>query len=206
MHDGSGTLQTVDGVALAAEWSVPDRPVAAAVLAHPHPLMGGTMHVPVIDALFRDLPGHGVAVLRFDFRGAGGSGGTHSGGPAEADDLRAASERLGALATGVPRWLVGWSFGADVALQGTDDDGHGWRLLALPLASVPAEDRRAAADPRPKLLLVPQHDEYRDPSSAQAEVAGWVATTIEVLPGTDHFLTGRLALVTELVAAAVGAR
>jgi alpha/beta superfamily hydrolase len=206
MHDGSGTPRTADGVTLAAEWVVPDRPAAAAVLAHPHPLMGGTMHVGVTGSLFEDLPRRGVAVLRFDFRGAGASQGTHGGGRPEAADVRAASARLGELAPGVDRWLVGWSFGADVSLQVVDDDVRGWVLIAPPLATVAPEDRAAAQDPRPKLLLVPEHDQYRDPSSAAAEVEGWAATTIEVVPGADHFLAGRLGTVADLVAAALGAR
>ncbi len=205
MHDGSGTLHAADGVELAAEWSLPDEPVAAVVLAHPHPLMGGSMRSGVVDSLFHDLPLRGVAALRFDFRGAGASGGTHDGGRAEADDVRTASKRLSELATGAPRWLVGWSFGADVSLQVTDGDLRGWVLIAPPLAIVDAADRGAATDPRPKLLLVPEHDQYRDPSAATAEVAAWAATTVEVVPGTDHFLAGRFALVADLVAAAVGA-
>jgi uncharacterized protein len=203
VDQGAGTIDTADGVALAAEWHVPDHVAGAAVLAHPHPLLGGDMHAPVPDSLFRSLPGRGIAVLRFDFRGAGRSGGTHGGGAAEAADVEAATEVLSRLAPGVPLWLVGWSFGADVSLQVLDSVVAGWVCVAPPLASVPAADMVAAADPRPKLLLVPEHDQYRDPSSAHDMVAGWAVTTVEVVPGTDHFLAGRLALVADLVTAAV---
>jgi len=203
VDQGAGTIDTADGVALAAEWHVPDHAVGAAVLAHPHPLMGGDMHTPVPDSLFRSLPGRGIAVVRFDFRGAGRSGGTHGGGAAESADVAAATEVLARLAPGVPLWLVGWSFGADVCLQVLHRAVAGWVCVAPPLASVPADDLVAAHDPRPKLLLVPEHDQYRDPSSAQDLVADWDATTVEVVPGTDHFLAGRLALVVDLVAAAI---
>jgi uncharacterized protein len=198
---GAGTVLTADGVELAAEWAVPDVPMAASVLTHPHPLLGGDMRTPVPDSLFRGLPGRGVAVLRFDFRGAGRSAGEHGGGTAEALDVRAAAARLAEQAPGVPLWLVGWSFGADVSLQVVDPVVTGWVLVAPPLAVVAEAEMVAAHDPRPKLLLVPEHDQYRDPSAAASATAGWSAATVEVVPGTDHFLAGRLGLVTDLVAA-----
>jgi alpha/beta superfamily hydrolase len=202
-EQGAGTLRTGDGTALASEWSVTDGAVAAAVLTHPHPLMGGDMRAPVPDALFRALPGEGIAVLRFDFRGGGRSSGTHDGGGAEADDVRAAVERLGELAPGVPLWVVGYSFGADVALQVVDQAIAGWVLVAPPLRSVPVERMAAATDPRPKLVLVPAHDQFCDPSAAQEATEGWAATTIEVVPGADHFLAGRMSVVAGLVVAAL---
>jgi uncharacterized protein len=198
---GAGTVLTDDGVALAAEWAVPDTPVAAAVLMHPHPLLGGDMRTPVPDALFRELPGHGVAAWRFDFRGAGRSDGDHGGGPVEALDVQANLGRLSELVPDVPLWLVGWSFGADVSLQVIDPVVAGWVLVAPPLAVVAGEDMVAAHDPRPKLLLVPEHDQYRDPSGAASVTAAWAATSVQVVPGTDHFLAGRLGLVSELVVA-----
>ena len=200
-EQGAGTLTTGDGTDLAAEWSVPDDAAAAAVLTHPHPLMGGDMRTPVPDTLFRALPGRGIAVLRFDFRGGGRSSGTHDGGEAEALDVRAAVDRLRELAPGVPLWVVGYSFGADVALQVVDRAIAGWVLVAPPLRSVPVERMAAADDPRPKLVLVPAHDQFCDPSVAQVSTEGWAATTIEVVPGADHFLAGRTSVVADLVVA-----
>ncbi|MFZ4518821.1 MAG: alpha/beta hydrolase [Microthrixaceae bacterium] len=196
-------LTTDDGVALAAELEVPADPVAAAVLLHPHPLMGGDMRTPVPDHLFRALPDHGVAVLRFDFRGAGRSGGTHAGGTAEAGDVRAAIDALAAAAPGLPIWLVGWSFGADVSTQVTDPRVAGWVLVAPPLSSVPSDAMAAATDPRPTLLLVPRHDQFLDPDAAAGRTAGWSATTVQVVPGVDHFLAGRLGTVTDAVLSAL---
>jgi alpha/beta superfamily hydrolase len=203
VEHGTATITTDDGVALAAAWDIPEHPVAAAVLLHPHPLMGGDMHTPVPEALARELPARGIAVLRIDFRGAGSSGGTHGGGTAEAADVVAAVDALSARVPGVALWLVGWSFGADVSLQVVDDRVAGWVLVAPPLATVPAQAMLASTDPRPTLLLVPEHDQYRDPSSAQDAVSDWTAATVEVVPGADHFLGGRLGLVADLVTAAV---
>lgn len=204
MEHGAGTLVTDDGVELATEWAVPEDPAAVAVLTHPHPLMGGDMRTPVPDALFRALPGRGVAALRFDFRGAGRSSGTHGGGTDEAADVRAALARAIELVPGSRPWIVGWSFGADVSLQVTDGAVAGWVLVAPTLRTVEPDAMVAAIDPRPKLLLVPEHDQYNDPSSAQVLVEGWSATTVQVVPGADHFLAGRMSVVVDAVAAAVG--
>ena len=196
-------LVTDDGVALAAECRVPDEPGSAAILLHPHPLMGGDMRTPVPDHLFRALPERGVAVLRVDFRGAGRSEGEHGGGIPEAADVRAAVDALGEAAPGLPVWLVGWSFGADVSLQVTDPQVAGWVLVAPPLSSVPEAAMVAAGDARPTLLLVPQHDQFLDPGAAAARTAQWAAATVQVVPGADHFLAGRLGAVTDAVLAAI---
>ncbi|MDH3682045.1 MAG: hypothetical protein OEV40_19075, partial [Acidimicrobiia bacterium] len=86
-------IETTDGVSLEAEAAAPGDgppPSGAVVACHPHPLYGGSMHANVVDALFRTLPGLGAAVLRFNFRGAGSSGGIHDEGRAERLDVEAA--------------------------------------------------------------------------------------------------------------------
>lgn len=179
---------TSDGLSLRAEQRVPDGPRAAAVIAHPHPLYGGDMGNPVVVALFDALAGVGVATLRFDFRGAGGSEGTFGEGVGERADTVAAIEQLGRAAPDVPMALVGYSFGADVALGVTDERLAGWFLVAPPLQAPTEVDR----DERPKRLVVPAHDQFRPPDSAQAAVAGWTNTAVEVIEGADHFLAGHL--------------
>ena len=67
---------------------------AAAVVCHPHPLFGGTMHNKVVHVAAEAIVGCGVPVLRFNFRGVGGSGGSHDGGRGEQDDLRAVLDHL----------------------------------------------------------------------------------------------------------------
>ncbi len=110
-------LTTDDGLALEAEWVWPAAPTALVVLAHPHPLHGGSMRSLVTSELFRSLPGRGVAALRFNFRGVEGSEGTHGEGRTERLDVEAAIDALAAGAAtrrivDVPLVLAGWSFGA----------------------------------------------------------------------------------------------
>jgi uncharacterized protein len=205
VESGAGTLVTADGVHLEAEWSVPDGARAVTVLTHPHPMMGGDMTTPVPDALFRGLPRHSIATLRFNFRGVGRSGGTHGGGAEEADDVRAAVDRAAELVPGVPVWLTGYSFGADVSLQVDDARLHGWVLVAPTLRTVAPESMTAGDDPRPKVLLVPEHDQFCGPHDAQVFLAecGWQAAAVEPVGGGDHFLAGRIDAVVAAVAATI---
>jgi alpha/beta superfamily hydrolase len=185
-------LRTADGETLVAELTVPEDDVtAAAVLLHPHPLNGGNKESSLTGTLFGALPGQGVAVLRFDFRGVGRSTGTHGGGIDEALDAQAAIDALATEVEGVPLILAGWSFGAEVALQVIDERIAGWSLVAPPLAIVPTEALVAAHDPRPKQLLVPEHDQFCPPDRAREATANWTATEHTVIPGADHFLAGR---------------
>jgi len=94
-------------------------PLAGVVVCHPHPLYGGDMWNDVVDQVCRELLARGMAALRFNFRGTGGSGGEHSGGQGERDDVWAALDYLRSRAE-VERTrlgLVGYSFGAAVALN-----------------------------------------------------------------------------------------
>src|SRR5688500_5747925 len=107
-------LRTSDGLRLEAELVVPDEPVAAAVLPHPHPQRGGSMKAVVTGALFADLPKHGLAALRFNFRGIGWSEGEFDGGIGEQLDVVAALDALAPIIEGLPLVVAGASFGADV--------------------------------------------------------------------------------------------
>jgi uncharacterized protein len=187
----SFTLETSDGITLEAERAVPDgEPRAGIVLCHPHPRYGGTMRSIVISALFADLPDHGLDCLRFNFRGVEGSGGDHEDGDGERLDVLAAIEALAAeLPEGVPLLLAGWSFGADMALSVHDARVAAWLAIACPLHMARDLDI-GAADPRPKLLVLAAHDEIRSPEEIGAEVADWVNTSIEVIPGASHFFVG----------------
>jgi alpha/beta superfamily hydrolase len=88
-----------------------------AVVCHPHPLFGGTMHNKVVHAAAEALAGLGMSVMRFNFRGAGRSAGAHDGGGGETDDLKAVLEDVAARFPGAPILAVGYSFGAWVALR-----------------------------------------------------------------------------------------
>lgn len=185
------TLSSADGLALEGELSVPERAWSAAVLAHPHPEFGGSMRSIVTAAMFSALPAAGVACLRFNFRGVGRSEGTHGGGRDERADLVAAIDVLSPITEGLPLVLAGWSFGADTALTVGDERLAGWIAVAPPLRAAAVADMVAPADPRPKLVVVPEHDQFRPPESARPVIEEWASTRLEIVPGGDHYLVGR---------------
>jgi alpha/beta superfamily hydrolase len=188
----SRSLSTADGLTLEAELAIPDGPSrAAAVLCHPHPQYGGTMRSIVIGALFESLPAAGVSCLRFNFRGVEQSTGTYDAGRGELLDVRAALAAMSdEVAAALPLVLAGWSFGADMALATVDDRLAGWLAIAPPLRFAD-EFGPVAVDPRPKQLVLGQHDEFRDPASVVEATEDWVATEIEVIAGASHFFVGR---------------
>jgi alpha/beta superfamily hydrolase len=194
-------LATTDGLTLEAELRVPDEPWAAAVIAHPHPQHGGNMRSIVPGALFEALPPEGVAAIRFNFRGIGRSEGAFGEGRAERLDIEAAIDTLSAITEGLPLMLAGWSFGADTSLAVGDERVDGWLAVAPPLRFGNIDEMVAHHDPRPKLLVIPQNDQYRDPDSAREVTADWVNTRIEVVPGSDHFFIGRVDRVPPLAVA-----
>jgi alpha/beta superfamily hydrolase len=185
------TLSSADGLALEGELSVPEQAWSAAVLAHPHPEFGGSMRSIVTAAMFSALPAAGVACLRFNFRGVGRSEGTHGGGRDERADLVAAIDVLSPITEGLPLVLAGWSFGADTALTVGDERLAGWIAVAPPLRAAAVADMVAPADPRPKLVVVPEHDQFRPPESARPVIEEWASTRLEIVPGGDHYLVGR---------------
>ena len=188
-----------DGVELEGDVLTPATPRGAAVVCHPHPLYGGTRSDAVVATVSRTLVGAGFRVLRFDFRGAGGSGGAHGGGPAEVLDARAALDQIATAHE--PVVMAGYSFGADVALSLDDPRIDRW-VVAAPVLSV-FPDFAAGRVPRSKTLVAAVHDQFQPVAALRAEVADWVATEVIAVDGADHFFTGRLRAVDEAVAAAV---
>ena len=89
-----------------------------------------------------------------------------------------------------PLVVAGWSFGADVSLALDDAAIAGWCPIAPPLRVVPATEMPAGADPRPKLVLSPEHDQFNPPASARERTAAWANTEVREVPGADHFLWG----------------
>jgi len=194
-------LRTTDGVMLEAETRGPDDPIARVVLCHPHPQYGGTMRSIVVSALFDALPQLGIACLRFNFRGVEGSAGEHGEGRDEPLDVLAALDaacELPAPRRG-PVVVVGWSFGADMALSVVDDRLAAWVGIAPPLRFRPFADYDDVADDaRPKLLVLAAHDEFRAPVEIESEVASWANTRVEVIAGASHFFVGRTEKVVEI--------
>jgi uncharacterized protein len=198
------SLTTTDGLTLEAELAVAHgaAPRAAMALCHPHPQYGGSMRSIVISALFDALPAAGVTCLRFNFRGVENSEGAYDEGNLERVDAEAAvaalDHELGDTAP--PLVLAGWSFGADMALSVRDGRVSAWLAIAPPLRFAHDVDG-LAADPRPKLLALAQHDEFRDPAEITALADTWANTDVHVVGGASHFFMGRT---DRLVALAAG--
>ena len=92
-------------------------PPLAALVCHPHPLFGGTMHNKVVFQAAKSIDALGIPVLRFNFRGAGLSAGVHDRGLGEREDVRTALQFLIAEFPGVPLLVAGFSFGSVVGLR-----------------------------------------------------------------------------------------
>jgi uncharacterized protein len=196
--DDEMSLLTADGHTLVGDLRVPDAPSAGAVVCHPHPAYGGDRHNVVVDALFHALPAAGVAALRFDFRPLGRR--TASGeGVAERADVVAALHRLATeVDPTVPLFLVGYSFGADVALSVGDDRHAGWATVAPPFR-FSGDARPGRGDTRPVLVMAPEHDQFAPPPWVRRATAAWPDVTIEAVPMADHFLSGATAQVAQAV-------
>ena len=181
------------------------KPPIAAVVCHPHPLFGGTMHNKVVYQVARTLDRLGIASLRFNFRGVGLSTGEHDRGRGEGDDVKAAIEFLAAEFPGVPMLLAGFSFGAWVGLRIGCADKHVNELIGL---GVPVNDSKfdyLAACSKPKLLISGEKDQFCSPENLNKVVDSLPAgsrsvTNVVIVPGVDHFFTGKLDEVDSAVA------
>jgi uncharacterized protein len=173
------TIPTADGLNLVGELAQPAGrpPVATLICLHPLPTAGGMMDSHVLRKAANRLPALAdLAVLRFNTRGTGSERGTSDGefggGDAERYDVAAAIRY--AAAAGLPRlWLLGWSFGTDLALKwGNDPEVEGAILLSPPLARATDADLDGwAASGRPLVALVPELDDYLRPDEARARFA-----------------------------------
>ena len=186
-----------DGVKLEAERAVAAHEYARMVLCHPHPLHGGTMRSLVISELFGALPALGISCVRFNFRGVGESGGSHDDGDAERLDVLAAIEAFDDESS--PLVILGWSFGADVTLSIDQSNVAGWIAIAPPLR-YGTDFTTVGADPRPKLVILAAHDEFRPATEVAAITETWTGTTTETVAGASHFFVGRTDRLIDLAA------
>jgi len=176
-------------------------PCPAVVVCHPHPLMGGDMFNDVVGTVCEALLARGFAALRFNFRGAGGSGGEHAGGYGEREDVWAALDHLRGRAD-IDRTrlgLAGYSFGAAVVLNA----GIAAGVKALAAVSVPPRlvDFTALQGYEiPVLLIAGDRDQYAPSQSIQQlAIATGPLTTCTIVPGADHFWYGRASDLAEAV-------
>ncbi|MBD8477755.1 alpha/beta hydrolase [Microbacterium sp. CFBP 8794] len=205
-------LRTVDELTLVGELALPleREPVATLVTLHPLPTAGGFMDSHILRKAAGRLPALAdLAVLRFNTRGTtsprGTSEGTFDGGASEVFDVAAAVDF--ARERGLPRpWLVGWSFGTELALKyGRDHDVEGVILLSPPLHRATADEVAAwAGDARRMVVLVPEFDDYLRPDEARERFASVPDATLIAVEGGKHLWVGETQtrwVLTEIVAA-----
>jgi uncharacterized protein len=170
-----------------------ERPAMAAVVCHPHPLFGGTMHNKVIYQTAKSLDALGLAVLRFNFRGAGTSAGNHDRGQGEQGDVRAAVQFLGDEFPGVPLLLAGFSFGCWVGLRVGCEDQRVVELIGLGTPVNNSDFSYLESCAKPKLFVHGQNDEYGDVRKVKSLVESLPGENRFVaVPDADHFFTGKL--------------
>jgi uncharacterized protein len=171
----------------------PSLPPMAGVICHPHPLFGGTMHNKVIYQTAKSLDALGLAVLRFNFRGAGMSEGTHDRGRGERADVRAALDFLANEFPGVPLVLAGFSFGCWVGLRVGSEDARVAELIGLGAPVNNTDFSYLDRCRKPKLFVHGENDEHGDVRKVETLVARLPGENrFVMIPGVDHFFTGKL--------------
>jgi alpha/beta superfamily hydrolase len=167
-----------------------------AVLCHPHPQHGGTMHNKVVQTLARAFSQLGCRAVRFNFRGVGASGGHWDEGRGEVDDAVAVIDAM--RESGSLLWLGGFSFGGYVAAQAAARLPKGQQAHRLVLVAPAVQSFPMVAVPPDTLLI---HGETDDvvPLSAMLDWARPMALPVTVVPGAGHFFHGQIALLKNLV-------
>lgn len=191
----------IDGPAGALEaiLRIPALSIGAAVVAHPHPLHGGTMHTKVVHRTARFLSDRfGLAALRFNFRGVGTSAGRHDAGRGEVEDLKAAARFVRERYPEGPLLLAGFSFGSICALRASSDLApDSLLLIGLPLDRWNDEMRGEYAGA--PVWIQGEIDTF-GPAPKAREFAARLGWRVSIVPGADHFFTGRLDEFEELAA------
>jgi alpha/beta superfamily hydrolase len=180
-------IQTIDGVEIEADIIRTDAvtPRAVVIIGHPHPLYGGDRHSHVVRALQEAASRADCHSIAIDFRGVGNSGGFHDDGDSERLDLAAACELADMIEPECPIIMSGYSFGSVVGLNVSNPWIAGWVAVAPPaqmMKSLPS----AANNPRPKILIAAEHDQFTTPDEMAAAVSTWSNCEIISAPGVDH--------------------
>lgn len=173
-------------------WTVPEAE-RVALVCHPHPLFGGTMHNKVVYHAAKALHRRGFAVLRFNFRGAGLSEGVHDEGRGEHGDILAALNYLASEFAAKPILLAGFSFGSWVGLRTGCSDERVTRLIGLGIPVNNSDFTYLRACVKPKLIIQGGNDQF----GSRANVDALFATIPEpkqlvLVEGVDHFFAGKL--------------
>lgn len=181
----------------ALSWAAQDadanevEPRAAAIVAHPHPLGGGTMHNNVVFRIARGLQRVGLAVLRFNFRGVEESEGEHDDGVGEIEDAAAALSHLEREHPGLPLWAAGFSFGSRTVSKLALRDERIQRLVLVALPCKAFDCSHILEVRQPGLVLMAGRDEFGTRADLR-ELVGELPAHLGVdeVPDVDHFFKG----------------
>jgi len=169
----------------------------AALVCHPHPLYGGTLHNKVVFHSMKALDGFGFPVLRFNFRGAGLSEGEHDNGRGEVDDVRAALDWLD-REFHLPLIFAGFSFGAAVGLRASCPDSRVKAVIGLGVPVAAIADRIyeygfLQTCSKPKLFVSGDHDQFGPrPQLERLVESAPEPKKLVMIEGADHFFEGHL--------------
>ena len=209
MHTGAGAIRSLflEGPAGQLEAILnlgADNATHAALICHPHPLFGGTLHNKVVFHAMKVLNGLGFPALRFNFRGAGLSHGEHDYGQGEIEDVRTALDWLD-REFGLPIVFAGFSFGAAVGLPAACSDDRVVAVIGLGVPVQPVEERTYDLSclklyAKPKLFVSGSRDQFGPRAKLQAFVNSLPEPKrLVIIESADHFFEGRLREMREAV-------
>lgn len=176
-------------------------PAGIAVVCHPHPLGGGSLHNKVVFRAARGLEAANVATLRFNFRGVGASGGKHDEGDGEVDDVNAAIEWAKKKHPGKKLFVGGFSFGAWVSTRAACErpDVDAIFLLGTPVNKYDFGYLRSCE--KPKLFVHGTQDEHGDVGKLEKLIPTVRNAESVIITGADHFFTKQLDALEETIRA-----
>jgi uncharacterized protein len=168
-------------------------PPFVAVVCHPHPLYGGTMHNKVVYQAAKRLHKFGIPVLRFNFRGVGLSEGVFDKGRGEQGDMRAALDYLAGEFPGKPILAAGFSFGSIVGLRVGCEDARVTEVIAMGIPANGSDLAFLRECAKPKLIVQGGNDKYGSREKVEALFAALPEPKrLVIVEGADHFFVGRL--------------
>jgi alpha/beta superfamily hydrolase len=169
----------------------------AALVCHPHPMFGGTMHNKVVFHAMKALNSFGFPVLRFNFRGTGLSAGEHDHGAGETEDVRAALDWLG-REFHLPMIFAGFSFGAAIGLRAACQDDRVRAVVGLGVPLNPVDERSydfsfLHSCHKPKLFVSGSRDQFATRPNLEMLVNSLPEPKkLVIIDSADHFFEGRL--------------
>jgi alpha/beta superfamily hydrolase len=175
------------------EWLPQAQPRMAALVCHPHPLFGGTMHTKIVFRAAKAAVSLGLPTLRFNFRGVGRSAGAFDEGDGERDDVRAAVDLLSGRFPALPLVLMGFSFGSWIGLAVGAIDPRVAALVGLGVPVSSSDMSFLAGVIKPKLIVQGTQDLY-GPREPVEQLYATLAPpkSIVWIDGADHFFTDKL--------------